>query len=133
MKTTPIDPQCERCGKAKSKHSIWIGDDGERPICNSPEHRGQPFRCRKEDMPGLAVAPHPSVSLGSWVHAKSGARYEVIGGVFNASGEGDVIQVLYQSVADGYLSQRPVAEFAAKFRPFEAATVVVQEDDGEVD
>jgi hypothetical protein len=69
------------------------------------------FRRREEDMPGLGIAPHPDVPLGSYVHTKSGDRYEVIGGVNDSSSKHDAVCVLYQSVKLGFICSRPVDDF----------------------
>jgi hypothetical protein len=72
------------------------------------------------DLPRLGVAPHPKIPLGSYVHTKSGKRYEVIGGVMYAYGDNDSILVLYQSVEHSFLAARPTWAFAAAFTPVAA-------------
>jgi hypothetical protein len=114
MTTTPVDPPCEHCGAPKADHLEGVL---YCPADDVGYEYDQVFRRRPADMPRLGVAPHPSVPLGSYVHGPSGGRYEVIGGTFDASREDDCVDVLYQSVADGYLAHRPPGEFRAEFRP----------------
>lgn len=119
MKVTPADPPCARCGKPKSAHAgQWFATEGTL-YCVSGG--ADSFRRRIEDMPRLGHAPHPDVPLGSYVNIKNKERYEVIGGTFLADGDDDLVFVLYQSVAHGYLAHRLTpAGFLAKFEPFEA-------------
>jgi hypothetical protein len=74
------------------------------------------FRRRTADMPRIGIAPHPDVPLGAYVHSKSGNRYEVIGGVYDATGEGDTVKVLYRSMAEGYLAERTVEDWTARVK-----------------
>lgn len=93
---TPTDPQCEHCGQRKSDHCYPGTIDA--------------FRRCVADMPRAGVAPDPRVPLGRYRHYKGG-EYLVTGGAFLATGEEDLVLVVYRSVAEGYQAVRTVADF----------------------
>jgi hypothetical protein len=73
-------------------------------------------RIPEDRMPGLLRQPHPEVPLGWYRHHKSGKTYVVVGGVFRATGEDQIVEVHYINPTHGYSAHRTVADFLAPMR-----------------
>jgi hypothetical protein len=114
IEATPVDPPCERCGQARSRHEDQDSCNLSGEIWLCPVMEFQTFRRRVTDMPRAGLAPHPDVPLGQYVHTKSARIYLVTGGVFLATGDEDTVLVVYESALDGYQAVRTVADFLAE-------------------